>query len=94
MLNRMIRLGSTCLGGERATISPRIIWPAQRFRNSASTFAAVRNHQPESNLALENHSPRRVGLQAAVNDHFPGGDSETGLIFFARRTGESGRKCL
>jgi hypothetical protein len=67
MLNRMIRLGSTCLGGEKPKNSPRIIWPAQRFRNSAATFAAVRNHQLESNLALENHSPRRGGLQAAVN---------------------------
>ena len=52
MLNRMIRLGSTCLGGEKPKNSPRIIWSAQRFRNSAATFAAVRNHQLESNLAL------------------------------------------
>jgi hypothetical protein len=94
MLNRMKRLGSTGLGGEKATNSPRIPRPAQRLRNGAGTFAAVRNHQPDSNLALENHSPATGDLQAAARDRSRDGNSGADMKIFIRRAGESGRKCV
>jgi hypothetical protein len=40
--------------------------PRSGSGTGAGTFAAVRNHQPERNLAFENHSPLREDLQAAV----------------------------
>jgi hypothetical protein len=66
MLNRMKRLGSTGLGGEKSHELSASNRAPQRLRNGAGTFAAVRNHQPDSNLAFENHSPPRSDLQAAV----------------------------
>jgi hypothetical protein len=64
MLSRMKRLGSTGLEGEKATNSPRWTRPVRRFRNGADTFAAVRNRQPDRNLAVENHSRPMAALQA------------------------------
>ena len=94
MLNRMKRLGSTGLGGEKATNSPRIKRAAQRRRNGARAFAAVRNHQPDSNLAFENHSPPRGDLQAAADGRSRDGNSGADTRIFIRRERESGRKCL
>jgi hypothetical protein len=71
-----------------------ITWPAQRFRTGARTFGAVRNHQPDSNLALENHSPATGDLQAAARDRSRDGNSGADMKIFIRRAGESGRKCV
>jgi hypothetical protein len=94
MLNRMKRLGSTGLGGEKATNSPRITRPAQRLRNDAGTFAAVRKHQPDSNLAFENHSPPTGDLQAALRGRSRDGHSGADMKIFIRRAGESGHECV
>ena len=39
---------------------------AQRFRTGLDTVAAVRNRRPDRNLALKNHNPGGVDLQAAA----------------------------